>query len=55
MTRLQWLACWDKLRELVSTGSQTSFGKNQLLSIMDTIERDMIRVIEKEQQKGESE
>jgi len=46
VTRLQWLSCWDRLRETLNT--RTTWGRNQILEEMDKIERAMIRESEKE-------
>lgn len=46
MTRLQWLSCWDRLRETLNT--RTSWGRNQIIEEMDRIEREMVRESETE-------
>lgn len=47
MTRLDWLACWDELREKVSKGN-TLWGRNQIIEEMDKIERRKVRELEEE-------
>jgi hypothetical protein len=42
MTRIQWLECWDELRERIQTGN-TSWGRNQILDLMIDIERRKVR------------
>jgi hypothetical protein len=46
MTRLQWLACWDRLREYLER--KNSWGKNEILALMDIIEREETRKAEAE-------
>lgn len=41
MTRLQWLTCWDRLRQTLNT--RTTWGRNQIIEEMDKIERAMVR------------
>lgn len=50
MTRLDWLACWDELRERVSKGN-TTWGRNQIIDEMNKIE--MRRIRELEEDRGE--
>lgn len=45
MTRIQWLECWDELRERIQTGN-TSWGRNQILDLMIDIERRKVREAE---------
>jgi hypothetical protein len=42
MKRLDWLTLWDRLRDEIRKGN-TSLGKNQLLELMDKLERQMVR------------
>ena len=44
MSRLQWLELWDHLR--VRIEKKNSWGKNEVLSLMDSMERDAIRKLE---------
>ena len=46
MNRIQWLECWDELRHRVIAGN-TSWGRNQILELMDDIERRKVREAEK--------
>lgn len=46
MTRLDWLTLWDRLRTEIE-GGNTSLGKNQILALMDRLEREMVREAEK--------
>lgn len=45
MTSLQWRACWDELREEIRTGP-TGMGRNNILALMNNIERAMVRKAE---------
>lgn len=47
LTRIQWLECWDELRERIQTGN-TSWGRNQILDLMTDIERRKVRESEVE-------
>jgi hypothetical protein len=44
MTRIQWLRCWDKLRDEI--GKKNSWGKKELLDLMNRIEMDEVRQAE---------
>jgi len=39
---LDWLALWDEFRETIKAGN-TSLGKNQILDLMNSLERKMVR------------
>lgn len=45
MERVQWMSLWDRLRKELETGS-TSYGRNQLLALMDRLEREEVRRVE---------
>jgi len=45
--RLDWLDLWDTLRTELEKGS-TSWGRNQILDLMDKLERQKIRELERE-------
>jgi hypothetical protein len=47
MKRLNWLTLWDQLRQKIEEGN-TNWGKNQLLALMEKLEREMVRELEKE-------
>jgi hypothetical protein len=47
MTRLEWMTLWDRLYKKIEEGN-TSLGKNQVLKIMDDLEKQMIRDTETE-------
>lgn len=53
MKRLQWLALWDQLREELS--KKTSWGRNEIITKMEELERKMIRQLEREDQENDSE
>lgn len=44
--RLDWMDLWDKLRNDLKTGN-TTWGRNQILDLMDRLEREMIREFER--------
>lgn len=44
--RLDWMDLWDKLRNDLKTGN-TTWGRNQILDLMDRLEREMIRKFER--------
>jgi len=46
MKRLDWLTLYDQLREEIK--KKTSWDKNELLTLMDNLERDMVCKLEKE-------
>jgi len=45
MERLQWMTLWDRFREEVEKG-QTSYGKNQIIALMERLEREEVRRVE---------
>jgi len=47
MPRSKWLTMWDRLHESVN-GDKTSYGKNELLKLMNDIERQVVREHEEE-------
>ena len=44
--RVNWLTCWDNFREKVKT--KNSWGKNELLELMEYLERQEVRKAENE-------
>lgn len=44
--RLDWMNLWDRLRNDIKTGN-TTWGRNQILELMDRLEREMIRKFER--------
>lgn len=44
MKRLDWLSCWDELRDKLS--ERTTWGRTQIIDEMDKIERKKIRELE---------
>ena len=46
--RLDWMQLWDDFRKSVTSGSKTSWGKNEILRHMEEMERQMIRNLERE-------
>ena len=45
---LKWLALWDAFRHYIESNPQTSWGKIQIMTLMDKMERDMVREAEKD-------
>lgn len=44
MSRLEWLTLWDKLRDELQ--KKNSWGKNEILAVMDDMERKAVREAE---------
>ena len=44
--KMNWMAMWDELTKQIST--KNSWGKNEILLLMDQIEKEEIRRIEKD-------
>jgi hypothetical protein len=45
--RLNWLTLWDSFREEIRKG-KASWGKNEILTKMEQMEREMVRKLEEE-------
>lgn len=55
MNRLDWLSCWDELRDKLS--ERGTWGRTQIIDEMDKIERKKIRELEqsRDSQEGTAE
>lgn len=49
MPKLNWLTIWDLLHDKIASDGKTSYGKNELLALMEKIEHAAIRQVEKEE------
>lgn len=48
MPRINWLHAWDRLYTAITKTDRTSFGKNQLVELMNDIEKEVVRDAEME-------
>jgi len=48
MERLQWMSLWDRLRD--EFAKKNSWGKNEIIALMDRMEREELRRVEIENQ-----